>query len=120
MRIGRPPDEAECPRAVCRWMAYSVALSLRERGPPLAEREGYTRRGPPLAEREGYPKENRSRCRSKNVSTGNLQLPLARFLSWATRRILRLRMRCGACGAFFWHLHALPRTVIGYHGCNRT
>jgi hypothetical protein len=28
-------------------------------------------------------------------------------------------MKCLVCGAFFWHLHTLPRTVVGYHGCNR-
>lgn len=44
---------------------------------------------------------------------------MARFLSWATRRILRLRMKCKSCGEIFWHLHPLPRTVIGYHGCDR-
>jgi hypothetical protein len=31
---------------------------------------------------------------------------------------MRLRVRCNACRLVFWRVHALPRTVIGYHGCN--
>src|SRR6516162_5343754 len=58
-------------------------------------------------------------CHSRKLSTGNLQFPYARFLSWATRRILRVRLRCHDCGVFFWHLHTLPRGVVGYHGCSR-
>lgn len=61
---------------------------------------------------------NCPKCGSKQVFTADFRLPLSRFLSWATRRLLRLRMRCLSCGGRFSHLHALPRTVIGYHGCS--
>jgi hypothetical protein len=59
------------------------------------------------------------RCSSKKLSCRSLQLPFARLLSWATRRIFRLRLNCKGCGTVFWHLHALPRTVVGYHGCSQ-
>src|ERR1700676_5452370 len=58
------------------------------------------------------------KCHSKNVRNLSVKLPIARLLSWATRRLLRLRLHCRKCQSDFWHLHALPRTVIGYHGCH--
>src|SRR5438105_2821011 len=50
---------------------------------------------------------------------GRLSLALGRLLAGWTRRLWQLRLRCVQCGASFQHLHALGRTVIGYHGCSR-
>ena len=53
------------------------------------------------------------------IGSGRSRLAAARLLSRLTRRIVDLRLRCRACGRRFSHLHALPRVVVGYHGCQR-
>jgi DNA-directed RNA polymerase subunit RPC12/RpoP len=58
-------------------------------------------------------------CGSKNASARSLELLLARILLRLTKRILPVQAKCADCGASFSHLHKLPRTVIGYHGCNK-
>ena len=47
------------------------------------------------------------------------RLAVARLLSWFTPLLLPLRLGCRDCKAVFEHLHVLPRTVVGYHGCRR-
>ncbi len=53
------------------------------------------------------------------VLNGGARLAIARLLSWLAPSLLPLRLRCTNCKAAFEHLHVLPRTVVGYHGCRR-
>jgi hypothetical protein len=50
---------------------------------------------------------------------GRGKLAFARMLSAAMCRMVPLRLRCKACKLAFDHLHVLPRTVVGFHGCHR-
>jgi len=50
---------------------------------------------------------------------GAANLFAARLLDRCTRRLIRLRLRCRVCHRTFPHVHALSRTVAGYHGCHR-
>src|SRR4051812_47548247 len=49
---------------------------------------------------------------------GLLRLLVARVCSRG-RRLVPLRLRCAKCLCSFEHVHALSRTVIGYHGCRK-
>ena len=42
-----------------------------------------------------------------------------RTLEAVMRRLLRLRYWCQTCGGYVPVQHELPRTIIGYHGCDR-
>src|SRR5438094_563430 len=72
------------------------------------------------------PETDCPHCGASRVSwdekepSGRWSLALGRLLTHFTRRLSALRLRCLGCGASFRHLHALERTVVGYHGCSRT
>ncbi len=50
---------------------------------------------------------------------GATSLFAARLLDRCIRRLIGLRLRCRLCHRTFPHVHALSRTVAGYHGCHR-
>ena len=50
---------------------------------------------------------------------GKASLLLHRVLQTVMRRLLRLRFWCRTCHAYIPMQRELPRTVIGYHGCDR-
>lgn len=55
---------------------------------------------------------------AKNLR-GQVTLLGARVLSQIVPRLIPLRLWCDNCKTFFGHLHAVERTVIGYHACRR-
>ncbi|HKI34620.1 MAG TPA: hypothetical protein VKA46_22380 [Gemmataceae bacterium] len=51
--------------------------------------------------------------------SGPARLFVVRLLNRLARRLVGLRLWCRVCRRAFPHLHVLPRTVVGYHGCHR-
>src|SRR5258708_7815102 len=50
---------------------------------------------------------------------GRTMLLLTRLFSRLIQHLLPLQLRCKGCADCFDHLHVLPRTVVGYHGCRQ-
>ena len=71
------------------------------------------------------PQTDCPHCARHQVSWGSLSLvsPAAvavfRLVSRLTKRLFSVRLRCKNCNQSFGYLYALPRTVIGYHGCHK-
>ena len=67
------------------------------------------------------PKCETGRLRTADVTAGSRGLLfLHQALLRLSRRLLGLRYRCGTCREFVNVPRELPRTVVGYHGCDRT
>jgi hypothetical protein len=98
------------------WLPFRAQWNYRdEMRIPLDHRSG-----------EGYsPGNSCPRCFGTNIDwnerVGGERLLLAttRLFSRLTRRLLPLRLWCRDCRHVFRNLHAFPRIVIGYHGCER-
>ncbi len=54
---------------------------------------------------------------AKTASVARAQLACNRLLSGLVQRLVPVRLCCSNCHELFSHLHSLPRTVVGYHGC---
>jgi hypothetical protein len=66
------------------------------------------------------PRCGRQNFRWTDVSTDSrLALLGSRLLLRLARRLLDLRTWCRSCHRYFRVPYALPRTVVGYHGCDR-